>query len=102
MPARNYAKIDTFVVMATEYTYQCTTCSKTFNNQSIIYLCEVCEKQNKVGHAMKGVLKILYPYDKILEKLTQDKDYLEKTDYIDLYQLHLNNYQYLVNLEKNS
>jgi threonine synthase len=70
--------------MAKEITYSCVNCGTSFTDKGIHYICKQCAKENKEGHTLKGVLKIVYPYSEIKKKLILQADYLEKSDYLDL------------------
>lgn len=70
--------------MAKEITYSCVNCDTSFTDKGIHYICKQCAQENKEGHALKGVLKIVYPYSEIKKKLALQADYLEKSDYLDL------------------
>ncbi len=47
------------------YKYQCVNCKKEYDNKELIYLCPECEKKNGKDSTLKGVLKVLYDYDKL-------------------------------------
>ena len=70
--------------MAKDYTYICINCGVSYNAKGIRYLCQGCAKENKKGQALKGVLKIVYPYALIRKKLEINSDYLKESEYIDL------------------
>ncbi|MDA3905887.1 MAG: threonine synthase [Bacteroidales bacterium] len=53
-------------------------------NSDILYLCTKCSSENKVGQALKGVLKVIYPYAEIKDKLKVQPNYLKESDYLDL------------------
>ncbi|MCD6092109.1 MAG: threonine synthase [Bacteroidales bacterium] len=74
--------------MAKEYIYKCVNCGSEYTNQEILYLCPLCAKENKEGQPLKGVLKVLYPYIEIKNRLEIQPDYLIKSDYIDLLPIH--------------
>ena len=50
-----------------KYRYQCVNCKSEYDNKELIYLCPKCEKENKDGETLKGVLKVLYNYDNLKE-----------------------------------
>lgn len=70
--------------MTKEYTYVCVNCHNSINTQDILYLCPQCVKKNKSGEALKGVLKVIYPYLEIKKKIFHKPDYLKVTNYLDL------------------
>ncbi|MFH1000941.1 MAG: pyridoxal-phosphate dependent enzyme, partial [Bacteroidota bacterium] len=70
--------------MSKEFTYVCVNCQKRINTDAILYICPDCAKENKADKALKGVLKIIYPYTEIKKKLAVNPDYLIESDYIDL------------------
>jgi threonine synthase len=70
--------------MAENYIYRCVNCGKYHMNSDILYLCTKCSSENKVGQALKGVLKVIYPYAEIKDKLKVQPNYLKESDYLDL------------------
>jgi len=62
------------------YYYQCFCCEKKFAPDSIegndYYLCPECDKKNKKGMPLKGVLQIFYDYQELKKKYT--KTYISK------------------------
>ena len=66
-----------------KYTYQCIDCGTTFDSSEIRYLCPRCSSKNDDKHPPKGVLKVLYNYDKIKKEETFDT--LSKKDFLPLY-----------------
>lgn len=70
--------------MASEYTYTCVNCGTSYANGEIIYLCPKCDDNNIEGQPLKGILKVLYPYETIKKKLLKQSDYLKDSEYIDL------------------
>lgn len=70
--------------MSKENTYCCVNCGTSFTDKGVHYLCKTCALENKEGQALKGVLKVVYPYTEIKKKLALDPDYLKKSDYLDL------------------
>jgi threonine synthase len=70
--------------MSKEYSYTCVNCGETYQAEDLRYLCPVCAKENKEGAALKGVLKLVYPYEKIKQALIGNPDFLIETDYLPL------------------
>jgi len=70
--------------MSKENIYSCVNCGTSFTEKGVHYLCANCAKENKEGEALKGVLKVVYPYAQIKQKIALKADYLKETDYIDL------------------
>jgi len=60
--------------------YVCTTCSKHYYTDEIMYLCPDCSKKNDPDLPPKGVLKIVYDY----EKIPNDFDVLKQNSFIQL------------------
>ena len=59
---------------------KCVNCGKEYSKGEVEYLCPLCEATNVEGQPTKGVLKVVYDYDKI------DKDFekLKNKDFLDL------------------
>jgi len=70
--------------MSKENTYICINCGASFTDKGVHYICKECALENKEGQALKGVLKVVYPYSEIKKKLVLQADYLVKSDYLDL------------------
>ncbi len=70
--------------MSKEYSYTCVNCGATYQAEGVRYLCPVCAKENREGEALKGVLKLEYPYKKIKQALEENPDFLKQTDYLPL------------------
>ena len=68
--------------MANEFTYKCVNCGDSFPNEGILYLCPHCSKLNKSGEALKGVLRLVFPYALIKRKLELNANYLEENNYL--------------------
>ncbi len=58
-------KEDTKII--SKFTYQCVNCGKEITTSEVIYLCYDCEKKNKPGQPLQGVLKVIYDYDTLME-----------------------------------
>jgi len=66
-----------------KYFFECVNCNSNFNNDEVIYLCPICEKNNNKCTPPKGVLKTLYNYNKLIDKKKSIHE-LSKSHYIDL------------------
>jgi threonine synthase len=54
--------------MTPKFHYQCINCKGEYGGEKIIYLCPVCQAENKQGQPPKGVLKTIYNYEQIRGK----------------------------------
>jgi len=63
-----------------KFKYVCTNCGRVHETSEIMYLCPNCEKTNTTDQPPKGVLKVVYEYD----KLPKDFDKLAERQFIDL------------------
>jgi len=66
-----------------KFHYQCSTCNATFAACAVMYLCPECEKQNTQDQPPKGVLNVVYDFEKIRRKHPEFKS-LEKQQWLDL------------------
>jgi len=66
-----------------KFHYQCSTCNATFAAGAVMYLCPECEKQNTQDQPPKGVLNVVYDFEKIRRKHPEFKS-LEKQQWLDL------------------
>jgi len=66
-----------------KFHYQCSTCNATFSAGAVMYLCPECEKQNTQDQPPKGVLNVVYDFEKIRRKHPEFKS-LEKQQWLDL------------------
>jgi len=66
-----------------KFHYQCSTCNATFATGAVMYLCPECEKQNTQDQPPKGVLNVVYDFEKIRRKHPEFKS-LEKQQWLDL------------------
>jgi threonine synthase len=66
-----------------KFHYQCSTCNATFAACAVMYLCPECEKQNTQDQPSKGVLNVIYNFEKIRRKHPEFKS-LEKQQWLDL------------------
>ncbi len=81
--------------MNTKFKYQCTNCQKEYPAEKVYYLCPECELNYSDELPPKGVLKVLYDYDDLIDKLNFNK--LKQNYWIDL--LPLNNLKSLPKLK---
>jgi len=49
-----------------KFTYQCTNCGKHYTESQVTYLCPDCNKSNTPDLPPKGVLKVIYNYEKLV------------------------------------
>ncbi|HPE33900.1 MAG TPA: threonine synthase [Bacteroidales bacterium] len=72
--------------MNQKFRYQCVTCGKEFETDEIIYLCPDCERKNKPGEPLRGVLKVIYDYDMISDDVSGDSLFsvIKDDSYLDL------------------
>ncbi len=80
----------------TKFTYQCTNCGKQYAEHQVKYLCPHCDKLNTNNLPPKGVLKVNYDYDNLLNKGATFKS-LKQGKFIDL--LPINSIKSLPNLQ---
>ena len=86
-----------------KFIYQCINCGKKYSNNELSYLCPSCLQSNNSTSPPKGVLKILYNYDRIKADFSKDVNhanfwkYLKNNGFIDL--LPINNLENLPNLK---
>lgn len=66
-----------------KFIYQCIDCSREYDEGNIIYLCPECSKTNSPGAPPKGVLKILYHYEKIEKEISSFGE-LKNNGFLDL------------------
>ncbi|MFP4470197.1 MAG: threonine synthase [Bacteroidales bacterium] len=65
-----------------KFTYQCVNCGKEITTSEVIYLCYDCEKKNKPGLPLQGVLKVNYDYDTLADDMKgSNLFYALKNDY---------------------
>ncbi len=87
-----------------EFTYKCINCKKQYSGNELRYLCPFCNKTNTAHTPPKGVLKILYNYDRIRENFSSNEKYtrlwedLKNNGFIDL--LPINSIKSLPNITK--
>ena len=71
--------------MQGKFIYKCNDCGKEYNEDEVKYLCPVCSKNNSKDKPPKGVLKVIYNYEKIKTKGSNDLfSTLKDDDFIEL------------------
>lgn len=65
------------------FKYVCNDCNKEYEEKEINYLCPVCEQENTKDKPAKGVLKVIYDYDK-LKKNDIDFETLKTNEFLDI------------------
>jgi len=72
--------------MTKAFTLSCIHCNYTLPPEKFAYLCPECESHQPAGSPPLGVLKTLYPYDKIIEKYRAEKLFsqLKKNHFLDI------------------
>jgi len=81
-----------------KFIYKCINCDAEYTQNDVKYLCPVCEATNSNNLPPKGVLKVIYNYDKLLK--THKKEVYKKikeNKFIDL--LPINNIKSLPKLK---
>lgn len=63
-----------------KFKYVCSTCGKEYQRADVIYLCPSCSASNDENLPPKGILKVVYNYD----KMPKDFKKLQKKGFIDL------------------
>ena len=51
--------------ISNNFIYECDSCGKTYERDSVRYLCPDCSKEYIPGNPLKGVLKVIFEYEKI-------------------------------------
>ena len=65
------------------FIYKCSDCDNEYQEDEVKYLCPSCESKNIENQPAKGVLNLVYDFEK-LKSQKVDFDYLKKTEFIDL------------------
>ena len=75
-----------------KYILKCINCGKQFSPDDIKYLCPTCAKSNSPTLPPKGVLKVVYPYQKIVSKYGNKNLFnkIKKNNYLDLLPVNSN------------
>ncbi len=63
-----------------KFKYVCVNCGRVYETNDIMYLCPQCSIKNQPDKPPKGVLKIVYDYEKLPKSFVK----LEKSNFIDL------------------
>lgn len=63
--------------------YVCNDCNYSFESNKVEYLCPVCGGDTKINKPPQGILKVVYPYEK-LKKQNNLKDFLLQMHYFPL------------------
>ncbi len=63
-----------------KFKYVCINCGKEYETNDIMYLCPTCAAENTENNPPKGVLKVVYNYDKISKNFNE----LAEKQFIDL------------------
>jgi len=73
-------------VMNDKFHYECTDCGAAYDAGSVMYLCPACEKENVKDQPIKGVLRTVYDFSRILKKFRADNvyDQLSKENFLSL------------------
>jgi DNA-directed RNA polymerase subunit RPC12/RpoP len=66
-----------------KYHYRCTNCNKEYDGSNQMYLCPDCSAKNTTDMPPKGVLKTVYNFSDLKNKISGFDD-LKKNGFIDL------------------
>ena len=77
---RNLFKMNTGTI---KYDFQCTDCGNTYPAEEISYLCPECEKGNVPDQPPAGVLRVIYQYDELRNKIRNFAQ-LRESGFLDL------------------
>ncbi|MEI7727034.1 MAG: threonine synthase, partial [Bacteroidota bacterium] len=61
-----------FKIMSEKFQFECVDCRAEYPGDKVIYLCPACEKGNQVDFPPRGVLKTVYPYQRIRTENSSD------------------------------
>jgi threonine synthase len=83
-------KIENRFFMNEKFHYRCSDCGETYPAGQVIYLCPACEATNRPDQPPKGILKVIYPYEKIRESFPARSLYeeLQCNDFLPLLPIH--------------
>ncbi|MFH1654758.1 MAG: threonine synthase [Pseudomonadota bacterium] len=56
-----------------EYILKCIDCDKEYLPGDVDYLCPECEIKREEGRSLKGVLRVIYDYDRVKRDFNEDK-----------------------------
>ncbi len=65
------------------FKYICNDCHKEYDEHEVTYLCPECSEENTIDKPAKGVLKVIYDFDK-LKNNNINFNKLKETGYIDI------------------
>jgi len=76
--------------MTDKHHFECVDCHAGYPGDQVIYLCPACAASNQPGLPPRGVLKTLYPYQKIREMHSGSSlfDWLQHERFLPLLPLH--------------
>jgi threonine synthase len=72
--------------MPEKYHFECVDCKAEYPGDKVIYLCPACEASNKPGLPPGGVLKTVYPYERI-RSMNQGSELFAKLQHENFLQL---------------
>ncbi len=72
------------MVQTEKFYYRCVNCGREYHDNEVRYLCPECSRNQSPEEAPEGVLKVVYPYEKIKEKYP-DFQSLKASGFLDLY-----------------
>ncbi|MBN2695163.1 pyridoxal-phosphate dependent enzyme [bacterium] len=67
-----------------KFVYQCVNCLKEYEGDKLLYLCPECNKENKAGEPMKGILKVIYNYESLIGEEGISFEDLKEREFIDI------------------
>ena len=72
--------------MTDKFHYTCNDCGAEYSSEQVIYLCPACHPKNRPDQPPKGVLKTLYNYTEIRNRVPSAKlfTYLQNEDFLSL------------------
>ncbi len=63
--------------MTEKYYFECVNCKTKYKKDEVTYLCPECAKENSKNKRLKGILKVVYNYDKIKENFKRREDIIK-------------------------
>ncbi len=66
--------------MTEKYIYECTSCGKKYPGKGVMYLCPECASANVADRPPKGVLKVIYDYEKIRKSSSLKENLFKKIE----------------------
>ena len=72
--------------MTDKFHYTCSDCGAEYPSEKVMYLCPACQPKNRPDQPPKGVLKTLYNYTEIRNRVPSAKlfTYLQNEDFLSL------------------